>query len=131
MSYSVSALYHETIKRLEIEHIDKLCEVLDCCHHNIYWRFRELLLQAGIPHAGRGNGPRIHDVRHTFACHTLQEADKHHVDLYAALPVLSTYMGHESIQATSQYLRMTAEIYPNITDAVNALCSYIIPEVKV
>lgn len=27
---TVSALYHETIKRLEIEHIDKLCEVLDC-----------------------------------------------------------------------------------------------------
>lgn len=27
---TVSALYHETIKRLEIEHIDKLCDVLDC-----------------------------------------------------------------------------------------------------
>lgn len=27
---TVSALYHETIKRLEIEHIDKLCEVLNC-----------------------------------------------------------------------------------------------------
>lgn len=101
-----------------------------CSHHNIYLRFRELLLQAGIPHAGRGNGPRIHDIRHTFACHALQRADKRHVDLYAALPILSTYMGHESIQATSQYLRMTAENYPAITDAVNTLCSYVIPEVK-
>lgn len=98
-------------------------------HHNVYLRFRELLMQAGIPHAGRGNGPRIHDFRHTFACHALQEADKRHIDLYAALPILSTYMGHESIQATSQYLRMTAEIYPDITDAVDALCSYVIPEV--
>ncbi len=101
-----------------------------CSHQNIYLRFRELLLQAGIPHAGRGNGPRVHDVRHTFACHALQKADKRQIDLYAALPVLSTYMGHESIQATSQYLRMTAEVYPAITDKVNELCSYVFPEVK-
>jgi len=100
-------------------------------HSNVYRRFRELLLQAGIPHAGRGNGPRIHDFRWTFACHTLQEASKRKVDLYAALPILSTYMGHESMQATSQYLRMTAEVYPDITDAVNAVCSYVIPEVRI
>lgn len=100
-------------------------------HHNIYWRFRELLLQAGIPHAGRGSGPRVHDLRHTFACHSLQEASKRNVDLYAALPILSTYMGHESIQATSQYLRMTAEVYPEIKDAVSRVCSYIIPEVRI
>lgn len=102
-----------------------------CGHHNIYLRFRELLLQAGISHAGRGNGPRVHDIRHTFACHALQEAEKRHIDLYAALPILSTYMGHQSIQATSYYLRMTAEVYPAITDAVNTLCSYVFPEVKV
>ena len=99
-------------------------------HHNIYLRFREPLQQAGIPHAGRGNGPRIHDVRHTFTCHTLQAAVKRNVDLYAALPILSTYLGHESIQVTSQYLRMTAEVYPDIMDAVNTMCSYVIPEVE-
>jgi integrase/recombinase XerD len=102
-----------------------------CSHHNIYLRFRELLLQAGIPHAGRGNGPRVHDFRHTYACHALQIADKRQIDLYAALPLLSTYMGHASIQATSLYLRMTAEVYPAITDAVSALCSHVFPEVKV
>jgi len=35
-----------------------------CGHHNVYLRFRELLMQAGIPHAGRGNGPRINDIRY-------------------------------------------------------------------
>ena len=99
-------------------------------HHNIYLRFREVLLKAGIPHAGRGNGPRIHDMRHTFACHSLQMAEQQKIDLYAMLPVLSTYMGHESVTATSLYLRMTAEVYPQITDAVNAVCSYVIPEVS-
>lgn len=73
---------------------------------------------------------RLDFLRHTFACHTLQAAEKRNVDLYAALPILSTYLGHASIQATSQYLRMTAEVYPDIMDAVNALCSYVIPEVE-
>lgn len=27
---TISALYHETVKRIEIEHIEKLCEVFDC-----------------------------------------------------------------------------------------------------
>lgn len=99
-------------------------------HHEIYLRFRELLQAAGIPHAGRGNGPRIHDIRHTFCCHTLQKAVNNKVDLNAALPVLSEYLGHESIAATSQYLRMTAEVYPSIINAVNEVCSYVIPEVR-
>jgi site-specific recombinase XerD len=29
----------------------------------VYTLFREMLLQCGIPHAGRGKGPRIHDYR--------------------------------------------------------------------
>ena len=27
---TISALYHETIKRLEIEHLEKLCTALNC-----------------------------------------------------------------------------------------------------
>jgi integrase len=30
---------------------------------SVYTLFRRLLLQCGIPHAGRGQGPRIHDYR--------------------------------------------------------------------
>ncbi|HZE80329.1 MAG TPA: tyrosine-type recombinase/integrase [Candidatus Polarisedimenticolia bacterium] len=38
----------------------------------VYTLLRQLLLQCGIPHAGRGKGPRIHDYRHLFAVHTLR-----------------------------------------------------------
>jgi site-specific recombinase XerD len=38
----------------------------------IYGLFRQLLLQCGIPHAGRGKGPRIHDARHLFAVRALR-----------------------------------------------------------
>jgi site-specific recombinase XerD len=99
-------------------------------HHIIYTRFRELLVMAGIQHAGRGNGPRIHDVRHTFCCHTLQEAVNSGRDLTNMLPLLSEYLGHESLTATSRYLRMTAEVYPSVLETVERLCAHIIPEVK-
>jgi integrase len=99
-------------------------------HHNVYLRFRELLVQAGIKHAGRGYGPRIHDIRHTHCCHVLQKAVENGVDLSNMLPALSTYMGHESLAATSQYLKMTAEVYPDILSAVTKVCAYAIPEVQ-
>jgi integrase/recombinase XerD len=34
---------------------------------NIYHNFRRFLWQARISHGGRGHGPRVHDLRHTFA----------------------------------------------------------------
>ena len=33
---TVSALYHETIKRIEIEQIEKLCEVFECQPGDIF-----------------------------------------------------------------------------------------------
>jgi hypothetical protein len=39
-------------------------------------------------------------------------------------------MGHESLAATSQYLKMTAEVYPDILSAVTKVCAYAIPEVQ-
>lgn len=38
----------------------------------VYTVFRLLLLKCGIPHAGRGKGPRIHDARHLFAVRVLR-----------------------------------------------------------
>ena len=38
------------------------------------------------------------------------------VDLYVALPVLSTYLGHKTIYATEKYLRLTVNIYPYIEE---------------
>lgn len=97
---------------------------------NIYQRFRKLLIDAGIPHGGRGAGPRIHDLRHSFSCHYLLRACKQGIDLYASFPVLSTYLGHDSLRETEKYLQLTAEVYPFLTEKVKAYCSGAIPEVK-
>jgi len=93
----------------------------------VYHLFRQLLLRCGIPHAGRGKGPRIHDLRHTFAVHTLLRWYREGVDLDAKLPVLATYLGHQSLTGTQRYLHLTAELFPEIAVRVNAAFGDVIP----
>ena len=40
---------------------------------NLYHNFRRFLWRARISHGGRGHGPRIYDLRHTYACHCLKK----------------------------------------------------------
>ena len=42
-----------------------------CKADTIYDWFRKVIWNAGIPHGGRGLGPRLHDFRHAFSVHTL------------------------------------------------------------
>ena len=97
----------------------------------IYYWFRYCLEKAGIHHYGKGKGPREHDLRHSFCIHSLQKMQAQGIDLYAFLPVLSTYLGHVSIYATQRYLRLTAEFYPDLLKQVNETCSGIIPSWEV
>lgn len=93
----------------------------------VYGLFRKLLLQCGIPHAGRGKGPRIHDLRHTFAVHTLLRWYRNGEALDAKLPLLSTYLGHQNLLGTQRYLHLTAEFFPEITARVDAVFGEVIP----
>lgn len=95
----------------------------------VYDQFRELLWESGIPYRGRGKGPRLHDLRHVFCCHSLKEISDKQIDLYCALPVLSTYLGHSSTRATEKYLRLTEELYPDIIKRTENITSYVYPEV--
>jgi len=83
----------------------------------IYDAFRTLLLAAGISHGGRGHGPRVHDLRHTFAVHCLRKWVKSGEDLTVALPYLSAYLGHNGLQSSQIYLHLTAEMFPDIVDS--------------
>jgi integrase len=48
--------------------------------------------------------PRPHDLRHTFAISRLAACYAEGRDPQALLPILSTYLGHGSVEATRQYL---------------------------
>lgn len=95
---------------------------------NFYKNFRRFLWQARISHGGRGHGPRIHDFRHTYAVHCLKKWAEQEKDLSIYLPVLKTYMGHDSFDETAYYLRLTADVFPHITLKLETHYPEIIPQ---
>lgn len=97
---------------------------------NVYKNFRRFLWRANISHGGRGNGPRIHDFRHSYAVHCLKKWVEQGKDLTAYLPVLKTYMGHDSFEETAYYLRLTADVFPNITLKLETRYPEVIPELE-
>jgi integrase len=96
---------------------------------NVDKNFRKFLWQARISHGGRGKGPRIHDLRHTFAVHCLRKWVLEEKDLRAYLPVLQAYLGHSSLSDTAYYLHLTADVFPTITERIEASFSELIPKV--
>lgn len=91
-----------------------------------YLHFRDYLLMADIPHDDKG--PRIHDFRHGLAVANLRRWAKEGADMSNKLPYLSAYMGHSDFRATQYYLRLTAEIYPEMVEMMEKACLDIIPE---
>lgn len=89
--------------------------------------FKIILKRCGIPHIGKQQGPRVHDIRHSCAVHSLEKMVKNGVDIYCALPILSTFLGHKTIAGTEKYVRMTQEIYPDIIEMESSLTSFVFP----
>lgn len=67
-----------------------------------------------IPYLGRNKGPRLHDLRHTFACHNVQKWAENGEPIHSNLVVLSRYLGHINVSATQWYLHLSAQVYPHI-----------------
>lgn len=76
--------------------------------------FKKCLEIVGIKCVGKNQNPRIHDLRHTFAVTSLARMADSGIDLYASLPILSTYLGHQSISATNHYVRLTSSLFPEL-----------------
>jgi integrase/recombinase XerD len=73
---------------------------------NYVWQ--DLLEHAGLRGVA-ARGPRVHDLRHSFA--TLRLAAWYHegVDVEAMLPRLATYLGHAKVASTYLYLTILPE----------------------
>jgi integrase/recombinase XerD len=71
---------------------------------NLRTVFVELLQGAGLPPRSHRRGPRIGDLRHSFAVQTLLDWYLDDLDVGPWLPVLSTYLGHVSPASTYWYL---------------------------
>lgn len=96
--------------------------------HSIYCRFKGFLQKADIPCTENGGTPRLHDARHTFAVHALDHMAAQGMDTYCAIPYLAAYMGHRKIRCTEQYLRLTAQSYGGIVEALTPLYENLFPK---
>jgi site-specific recombinase XerD len=102
-----------------------------CKTCTVYDIFRTVLFKAGISYQGRGKGPRLHDLRHTFCVNALVRMSETGLDLYYSMPVLMTFMGHQSVEATNRYVRLTSEMYPNLLMKVDEAYKYIFPDIGI
>ena len=96
----------------------------------IHHYFKRVLWRSGISYGGKGKGPRLHDLRHTFSVHSLSRWVEEGKDIYCILPILASYLGHSDIRATERYLRLTAEVFPDMISSIEKCCSSTIPEVN-
>jgi len=93
-----------------------------------YKWFRKVYTNCGIPYKGDRFGPRLHDLRHTMAVHTLAKLVGEGMDIYAALPLLSACLGHTQLSSTEHYVRLTCSEYPELLKQCSSLNDFIYPK---
>lgn len=93
-------------------------------YKNVHRTVHQFVQDAGIEAIAEDQRPRIHDLRHTFATHTIRDAYLTGLDPARILPILATYLGHVNIQNTYWYL----EAEPGLLNAAaSRLPSLLVP----
>ena len=78
---------------------------------NVLAVFHQLIDQLDMSQRRRGDRPRIHDVRHSFAVRTMLDGyEAGGIDLGLRFAALSTYLGHSKPADTYWYLSATPEL---------------------
>jgi integrase len=85
-------------------------ELLFGVYCNVNWTFLKLVDLAGLRSGSASRRPRLHDLRHSFALHTLLDWYNAGVDVQSRLPLLSTYLGHVNPGATYWYLSAAPDL---------------------
>lgn len=90
-----------------------------------------LMRDCGLkPMRGR-KGPRIHDIRHSFAVNRVLEWYRRGEDVQALLPRLVTYMGHRSLESTQRYLSLTPAVLVEASARFEKFAVPVVPAVEV
>jgi integrase len=74
------------------------------------FNFIKLSRQIGLRTPSDHSGPRLHDLRHSFAVRTLLRWYGQGIDVERQLPRLATYLGHSHVHHTYWYLSATPEL---------------------
>lgn len=76
------------------------------------------------------NGPRIHDLRHTFVVHRVEKAMENKEDFNTILPILQSQLGHKSLDSLSYYFHITKDVLGTINNISEQELGYLIRENK-
>lgn len=72
--------------------------------------FKQLCFKIGIRDTPHGKGPRIHDMRHSFAVKSLIDIHRANKDIEQRVYTLSVYLGHNGPSATYWYFSAVPEL---------------------
>lgn len=90
-------------------------------YHVIRDTFRRLMVRAGLRPRFSGTGPRMHDLRHTFAVRSLEQCQHDRQAVAQHMIALSTYLGHTNVTSTYWYLEATPIIMSDIARVGEAM----------
>jgi integrase len=82
--------------------------------------FRELVKDCRLQTRPGCGTPRLHDFRHTFAVHSLTEAQRSGSDVDARVAVLADYLGHVDPACTYWYLEASPQLMAAVSERVTA-----------
>lgn len=101
-------------------------------HSVVKYRFSKILKMNNIKLENRDcyeRGPCLHCFRHVFAFKSFAQSERNGRQLNDTVPYLSIYLGHDSLEETSKYLKFSNEMYPQSIDAFGSFMEDILPEV--
>ena len=87
----------------------------------LYSLFLRIGRETGIRGLPGEKGPRLHDLRHTFAVRSLEACDGDRRTISRHMLALATYMGHADPSHTWWYLQATPALMRHIADVGEAL----------
>lgn len=77
---------------------------------SVRYTFVKLSREIGLRAPHDSHGPRVHDMRHTFAVKTLLRWYQTGVDVERHMPELATYLGHAHVNDTYWYISAVPEL---------------------
>jgi len=80
-------------------------------YSTICWNFQQIRNCLLTGETWNRRSPRLHDLRHTFACNRLLKWYQEGIDINQTISSLSTYLGHVKLSDTYWYLTGTPELF--------------------
>jgi integrase len=87
----------------------------------VHGAFISIACVVGLRQSASVRGPRLHDLRHTFAVKTLTNWYRSGIDPERHLPLLSAYLGHAKVSDTYWYLSAVPELLGAVSTRLDNL----------